>query len=172
MLAAAQAPSSKRAHIACRLLNSRSRAEPRELDFQRYRQRHVALQVFYAGWDYHGFASQGPSPVETVEVRYSRATSVMSQCRVLRCLAMQGVLFEALKRTCLVPREATWQSCQYSRCGRTDKGVSACGQAYPRCYTMHDCAGCSIHRDRLEAACLQCCTHERCMKFLTVITTT
>lgn len=54
-------------------------AEPKELDFSRYHQRRVALQVFYAGWDYHGFASQGPSPVETIEVC----------CRLQSCAALR-----------------------------------------------------------------------------------
>ena len=31
----------------------------KEFDFSKYPQRHVALQVMYAGWDYRGFASQG-----------------------------------------------------------------------------------------------------------------
>ena len=43
----------------------------KEFDFTRYPQRHVALHVMYAGWNYHGFASQGAetSGVSTVEVR-------------------------------------------------------------------------------------------------------
>ena len=30
-----------------------------EFDASRYPQRLVALEVFYAGWNYHGFATQG-----------------------------------------------------------------------------------------------------------------
>ena len=36
-----------------------------------------------------------------------------------------------MRRTCLIPKEATWQSLNYSRGGRTDKGVSAFRQASP-----------------------------------------
>ncbi len=41
---------------------------------------------------------------------------------------LQGQLFPAMRRTRLIPDEAGWQSLIYSRCGRTDKGVSALAQ--------------------------------------------
>jgi|AntAceMinimDraft_5_1070358.scaffolds.fasta_scaffold05615_3 hypothetical protein len=77
-------------------------------DFSRYPQRHVALHVMYAGWAYHGFASQGAetSGVPTVE----------------------AALFHALRKTRLIAPNASWQTCDYTRCGRTDAGVSALGQ--------------------------------------------
>ena len=76
----------------------------RGFSFARYRYRHVALHVMYLGGAYHGFAAQGSSgSIATVE----------------------SVLFAALRRACLVddPTRA-----DYSRCGRTDAGVSAAGQ--------------------------------------------
>ena len=45
--------------------------------------------------------------------------------------APQGQLFAALKRVKLVPEDSDWQAVRYSRCGRTDKGVSALGQVPP-----------------------------------------
>ena len=77
-------------------------------DFTKYPSRHVALHVMYAGWKYKGFASQGAeqSGVATVE-----------EC-----------LFRALKRVRLIAPDATWKNCDYTRCGRTDAGVSAVGQ--------------------------------------------
>ena len=42
--------------------------ENREFDMDAYQRRYVALEVFYLGWRYHGFASQADSE-ETVEVR-------------------------------------------------------------------------------------------------------
>ena len=77
-------------------------------DFSRYPTRHVAFHVMYAGWSYHGFASQGAetSGVATVE----------------------GALFAALKKTRLIAPDASWKDCDYTRCGRTDAGVSALGQ--------------------------------------------
>lgn len=42
---------------------------------------------------------------------------------------LQEYLFEALRRTRLIGAESDrWEDCGYSRCGRTDKGVSAFGQ--------------------------------------------
>ena len=40
----------------------------------------------------------------------------------------QGRLFAALRRTRLIPEGVGWEGLGYSRCGRTDKGVSALGQ--------------------------------------------
>lgn len=73
-----------------------------QFDFSKHRQRHIALKVLYFGQGYHGFAAQADSD-NTVEAH----------------------LFRALERTCLIEDRV---SCNYSRCGRTDKGVSAFGQ--------------------------------------------
>jgi tRNA pseudouridine38/39 synthase len=56
----------------------------------------------------HGFASQGAetSGVSTVE----------------------AALFTALKKVRLIADDASWKTCDYTRCGRTDAGVSALGQ--------------------------------------------
>eukprot|EP00850_Spirogloea_muscicola_P016431 SM000133S26797 [mRNA] locus=s133:85450:89880:+ [translate_table: standard] len=65
--------------------------------------RHIALKLMYLGVRYHGFASQAVGQ-PTVE----------------------GELIAALRTTRLVFGD--WSNVQYSRCGRTDKGVSAMGQ--------------------------------------------
>lgn len=75
---------------------------PRVFDWTKYNKRYVALQLAYLGEDYCGFAIQEP-PQATIE----------------------SCLFEVLQRTRLVE---DIHSCKYSRCGRTDKGVSALGQ--------------------------------------------
>ena len=82
--------------------------QKRHFDVTDYPSAHVALRVMYAGWDYHGFAQQGAeaSGVATVE----------------------GALFAALKRTKLIAHDASWDTVEYTRCGRTDAGVSALGQ--------------------------------------------
>eukprot|EP00899_Mesostigma_viride_P026928 jgi/Mesvir1/741/Mv17343-RA.3 len=72
-------------------------------DFSRYATRHIAMEVAYIGTRYHGFASQGTTH-PTVE----------------------GCLFDALERTRLVEGRDALQN--YSRCGRTDRGVHAAGQ--------------------------------------------
>eukprot|EP00668_Euglena_longa_P034653 GGOE01044484.1.p1 GENE.GGOE01044484.1~~GGOE01044484.1.p1 ORF type:complete len:474 (-),score=111.94 GGOE01044484.1:214-1635(-) len=66
-------------------------------------QRHIALRVAYIGERYSGLAMQVGSSVPTVE----------------------GELFNALQKTCLISNP---NDCAFSRCGRTDRGVSAIGQ--------------------------------------------
>jgi len=73
-----------------------------EIDFDKCYKRYIALKVSYIGWDYHGFAAQTCTE-ETIE----------------------GHLFQALKKTCLV---SDIKSANYAKSGRTDKGVSAFGQ--------------------------------------------
>ena len=77
--------------------------KPRAFDMSRYSQRHIALRVAYIGTAYSGFAYQSETP-NTVE----------------------GRLLDALKRICLITDR---ESCGISCGGRTDKGVSALGQA-------------------------------------------
>lgn len=71
-------------------------------DFTRYHKRHIALKMAYLGWDFHGFARQ-ESTENTIESHF----------------------FAALSKACLIENRA---DCNYSRCGRTDKGVSAFSQ--------------------------------------------
>eukprot|EP01134_Creolimax_fragrantissima_P000363 CFRG0363T1 len=74
----------------------------RPFDFSKCKQRRVALQVCYLGWDYYGLQSQ-PDVGATIE----------------------GCLFDALQKTCLISNR---EEANYQRCGRTDKGVSALTQ--------------------------------------------
>lgn len=74
----------------------------KSFDFTRYHKRHIAIKMAYLGWDFHGFASQ-ESTKNTIESHF----------------------FEALSKACLIESRA---DCNYSRCGRTDKGVSAFAQ--------------------------------------------
>ncbi|KAI1318829.1 tRNA pseudouridine synthase 3 [Mortierella claussenii] len=75
----------------------------RPFDFSRYAKRHVAFKVAYFGWPYGGFASQGMVDVKTVE----------------------SELFNALLAARIIDDPL---NCNYSRCGRTDRGVSGLGQ--------------------------------------------
>ena len=77
--------------------------EKKPFDMSRYHQRHVAMQIQYDGGPYHGFAAQAGDEDETVE-KY---------------------IFNTLLKLRLITDK---KECNYSRCGRTDKGVSALGQ--------------------------------------------
>ncbi len=80
----------------------RKEKKKRTFDFTKYNTRHVAMKIAYLGWDYLGYASQEDT-TQTIE----------------------SALFDALIKTKLVESRET---CSYSRCGRTDRGVSALSQ--------------------------------------------
>ena len=75
---------------------------PRAFDMSKYRQRKIAIQLQYNGQNYHGFASQaeGSNSEETVE---------------------RHVFIALTKLRLIIDR----RSCDYTRCGRTDKGKEA-----------------------------------------------
>ncbi|SCU78216.1 LAME_0A03730g1_1 [Lachancea meyersii CBS 8951] len=75
-------------------------------DFSKYNTRFIALKFAYLGWNYNGLAIQKePTPLPTVE----------------------GTILQAMNACKLVP-SMTPQDYNFSRCGRTDKGVSAMNQ--------------------------------------------
>lgn len=86
--------------------NSRKKKKQREFDFSKYNTRFIALKFAYLGWNYNGLAIQkDPTPLPTVE----------------------GTILEAMNKCRLVPSMIP-QEYNFSRCGRTDKGVSAMNQ--------------------------------------------
>jgi len=84
------------------LPSAKVKQKERKFDFNRYKRRHVLLQVCYFGWNYLGFATQDDAG-KTIE----------------------SELFAALIQTKLVENRS---GCNYHRCGRTDRGVSGTGQ--------------------------------------------
>ncbi|KAJ2358438.1 pseudouridine synthase deg1 [Coemansia erecta] len=85
-----------------------------EFDFSKFPQRKVAFKFSYFGWPYYGLARQG-NALESAEGK-----QVESQYPTV-----EGELFKALAHCKLITSES---SCGYSRCGRTDRGVSGFGQ--------------------------------------------
>ena len=81
--------------------------EAKAFNFAAFPRRKIALRFCYHGWEYNGLAVQSePTPLPTVE----------------------EVLFDALCESRLIEREKGFEGCDWSRCGRTDRGVSAAGQ--------------------------------------------
>ncbi|KAF7724306.1 hypothetical protein EC973_001152 [Apophysomyces ossiformis] len=80
-----------------------NKKKERPFDMSRYEQRRVAFKVAYLGWNYSGFAAQGDDTLPTVE----------------------GEIFKALQTCKLIESP---DKCNFTRCGRTDKGVSGLGQ--------------------------------------------
>lgn len=82
------------------------------LDPSKYTTRFIALKFAYIGKNYNGFEYQSSGLLPTIEEE----------------------LWKALVKACLIfpnperPNEVDWNVCEYSKCGRTDRGVSAFGQ--------------------------------------------
>lgn len=78
----------------------------KSFDFSKHPTRFVAFRFAYMGWNYNGLNFQyDPTPLPTVEEE----------------------ILQAMAKAKLVS-EADPASCNFSRCGRTDKGVSALNQ--------------------------------------------
>ncbi|KAL1638412.1 pseudouridine synthase deg1 [Neofusicoccum ribis] len=93
------------------------RPAPKPFDPFKYTTRLIALKFAYLGSNYNGFEhhANNTTPLPTIEEE----------------------LWKALKKTRLIlptPKpglsedDINWEGCEYSKCGRTDRGVSAFGQ--------------------------------------------
>lgn len=86
--------------------------KPKSMDPSKWATRFIALKLAYIGKNYNGFEYQSSGARSTIEEE----------------------LWKALVRACLIfpdpakPQEVDWNVCEYSKCGRTDRGVSAFGQ--------------------------------------------
>lgn len=82
----------------------------RKMDPSKYSTRYIALKLAYLGKRFGGFEHQTSANQPSIEEE----------------------LFQALTKACLIfpedERVVDWESCEYSKCGRTDRGVSAFGQ--------------------------------------------
>jgi len=82
-----------------------------------YSTRLIALKLAYLGKRYNGFEyhANNPTPLPTIEEELWKALN-------------KSRLIIPKDTPPLNPREVNWEGCEYSKCGRTDKGVSAFGQ--------------------------------------------
>ncbi len=88
----------------------------RQFDFDAYKKQHVAMKIAYLGWDYHGYASQ---------ISFKPSNEPQDLTKISKLPTIEEYLFKALMTTKLIESPTT---ANYSRCGRTDAGVSATGQ--------------------------------------------
>ncbi|KAF4125849.1 tRNA pseudouridine38/39 synthase [Geosmithia morbida] len=88
----------------------KKRKETAKLDPANYNTRYIVLKLAYLGKNYGGFEYSASGILPSVEEE----------------------LFKALTRACLIFPEdqnaVDFSTCEYSKCGRTDRGVSAFGQ--------------------------------------------
>ncbi|RKF64044.1 putative pseudouridylate synthase 3 [Erysiphe neolycopersici] len=88
-------------------------AVPRLFDPTKYSTRFVAFKLAYFGKRYSGFEfhANNPTPLPTVEEELWKA---FTKAKLIFPHPSQAV--------------GSWEGCEYSKCGRTDRGVSAFGQ--------------------------------------------
>jgi tRNA pseudouridine38/39 synthase len=105
---------------------------PRTFDPSKYSTRHIALKFAYLGGGYNGFEHHvgNTTPLPTIEEELWKA---LVKCRLIfpPSLREDGVDFGDAKfvdglKVGEVPVD--WEGARYSKCGRTDRGVSAFGQ--------------------------------------------
>ncbi|CAG8606359.1 5249_t:CDS:2 [Acaulospora colombiana] len=97
--------------------SKRRKKNPRPFDMSKYSKRRIALKVAYFGWNYYGF--------ETNANEKDHPT-------------IEGQLYSAFFRSRLISDPA---ECNFTKCGRTDKGVSSLGQVIAlnvRSHLPHD----------------------------------
>ncbi|KAE9366016.1 pseudouridine synthase [Stipitochalara longipes BDJ] len=89
----------------------------RVFDPSKYSSRLIALKLAYLGKRYNGFEhhSNQNTPLPTIEEELWKALNKA------RLVFPQGA-------NPMSPGEVNWEGCEYSKCGRTDRGVSAFGQ--------------------------------------------
>lgn len=110
----------------------------REFDPSKYTTRLVALKFAYLGQNYNGleYHPNNKTPLPTVEETLWKALN-------------KGRLIFPTPDPSKQPDEVNWDGCDYSKCGRTDRGVSAFGQVVgvrvrsnrPVDYDQDDCVG-------------------------------
>ena len=88
-----------------------------------HRYRHVALLFHYDGASYSGFAQNLPPASSSKSSDRSSSSPVPAS--VTNDNSIERTLFGALNKTCLI---SSREEANYSRAGRTDRGVSAWGQ--------------------------------------------
>ncbi|KAI1498055.1 pseudouridine synthase [Biscogniauxia marginata] len=91
-------------------LKPQKKKPERRIDPSKYSTRIIALKLAYLGKNYGGFEFQASSTLTTIEEE----------------------LWKAFVKACLIfpenPKEVRFDDWEYSKCGRTDRGVSAFGQ--------------------------------------------
>ncbi|KAL4897317.1 pseudouridine synthase [Aspergillus ambiguus] len=100
----------------------------REMDPSKYHTRFIALKFAYLGQRYNGLehANGNVTPLPTIEEELWKAL------RKTRLIFPTGATADDLREfqepRVLKPYSINWEGCDYSKAGRTDRGVSAFGQ--------------------------------------------
>ncbi|EGP91152.1 unnamed protein product [Zymoseptoria tritici ST99CH_1A5] len=113
----AQNESALASTAATSALDKKPRKAPKPFDPSRYNTRLIALKFAYLGGAYNGYEhhTNNTTPLPTIEEELWRA------------LRKVRLIFPAFKPE-KSEDDVEWEGCEYSKCGRTDRGVSAFGQ--------------------------------------------
>ncbi|KAI5306160.1 hypothetical protein KEM56_002048 [Ascosphaera pollenicola] len=98
----------------------------RPIDSSKYTTRFMAFKFAYLGQNYNGLehANGNITPLPTIEEEIWKA---LVKCRLIfPPRAEEYNPLVSVDRT--KPFDLDWEGCEYSKCGRTDRGVSAFGQ--------------------------------------------
>ncbi len=113
---------------ASKLRQQRRPRRANAFDASKYATRHIALKLAYLGQRYNGFehSNGNATRLPTIEEMLWKA---LRKARLISPPSEEPieVAWSYAERSRKAV-EITWEGCQYSKCGRTDKGVSAFGQ--------------------------------------------
>lgn len=110
------------------------KSPPKAFDASKYSTRLVALKFAYLGQNYNGFEhhKNNSTPLPTIEEELWKA---LVKTRLINPLPTQGETTDhnRIDRKTFTTwdregADVNWEGCEYSKCGRTDRGVSAFGQ--------------------------------------------
>lgn len=106
---------------------SKLKKENREIDPSKYHTRFIALKFAYLGQKYNGYehANGNITPLSTIEEQLWKA---LRRARLIFPTNVQTDGWEDSKMRESRAYDISWEGCEYSKCGRTDRGVSAFGQ--------------------------------------------
>ena len=116
--------------------SSRSLRRRSPFDPSKYATRHIALKFAYLGTRYNGYehANGNTTSLPTIEEVLWKA---LRKARLISPPSVENngtddesieVVWDTSQRLENGALEISWEGCQYSKCGRTDRGVSAFGQ--------------------------------------------
>ncbi|KAG9185419.1 tRNA pseudouridine38/39 synthase [Alternaria panax] len=115
-------------------LRTARKAPPKAFDASKYSTRLIALKFAYLGQKYNGFEhhKNNTTPLPTVEEEVWKA---LVKTRLINPIPTDGDerRYERIDRKTFAKwdregADVNWDGCDYSKCGRTDRGVSAFGQ--------------------------------------------
>ncbi|QKX57352.1 uncharacterized protein TRUGW13939_04464 [Talaromyces rugulosus] len=107
--------------------SNQSSKKQRDIDPSKYHTRHIALKFAYLGQRYNGYehTNNNKTPLPTIEEELWKALRL---ARLIFPASSSGLGEDYAVDKLSRAHTLDWEGCQYSKCGRTDRGVSAFGQ--------------------------------------------